>query len=72
MRKQWLNPANGRYYQIELYQDLLCDWILHRQWCGKSNRGNAKKSLVQSYQEGLHQVSRIERVRTRHGYRLVG
>lgn len=38
---------------------------------GKRHRGNAKISLVPSYQDGLCQVGRIERIRTRHGYRPV-
>lgn len=72
MRKQWLNPSNGRHYELHLYQDLLGDWVLLRIWCGKRHRGNAKQSLVPSYQAGLHQVSRIVAVRTRHGYRPTG
>lgn len=72
MRKQWQNTANGRQYTCLLFQDLLGDWVLIRSWHGHKHRGNEKMCVVPSYEDGVLQVGRIERLRTRRGYQLVG
>lgn len=27
MRQEWFNPSNGRRYLVELFEDLLGDWV---------------------------------------------
>lgn len=71
MKRKWIHPGNGRHYQVDLYMDLLGDWVLIRAWCGIKHRGNEKMSVVMSYQDGLSQIQRIERLRTRRGYQPV-
>jgi predicted DNA-binding WGR domain protein len=71
LKWKWHNQSNNRHYQVELFFDLLGDWILIRRWKGIARRGNEKMAVVTSYQDGLNQVSRIDRLRTRRGYRRI-
>jgi predicted DNA-binding WGR domain protein len=72
MKKQWQNTANGRQYTCVLYDDILGDWVLIRSWSGHNRRGNEKMAVVASYEDGLDKIGRIEKMRTRRGYQLVG
>ena len=71
MRQEWFNPANGRRYLIELFEDLLGDWILVRRWSGLRRPGNQKMALMSSYADALQQLKGIENTRMKRGYQRV-
>jgi hypothetical protein len=68
MRQEWFNPSNGRRYLIELFEDLLGDWILIRRWMGMRRPGNQKMALMPSYEKALDHIKRIEGKRQKRGY----
>ena len=71
MRQDWFNPNNGRRYQVEVFQDLLADWILVRRWSGSCRSGNQKMVVLPSYHDALNQVKSIDGKRRLRGYRPV-
>jgi hypothetical protein len=71
MRKEWFNPYNGRRYQVEVFEDLLGDWILLRRWSDFCRAGNQKVVVLASYHDALNQVKSIEGKRRLRGYRPV-
>jgi predicted DNA-binding WGR domain protein len=71
MRQEWFNPGNGRRYLIELYEDLLGDWILLRSWSGLHRPGNSKMALMTSHADALQQLKSIEDIRQKRGYQRV-
>ena len=71
MRQEWYNPQNERRYLVELFEDLLGDWILVRRWWGVKRRGNQKMALVSSYADGLQHLANIDGKRKARGYHRV-
>ena len=71
MRQEWFNPRNGRHYLIELFEDLLGDWILVRRWTGLRRPGNQKIALMTNHVDALRQLKSIENTRRRRGYQRV-
>ena len=68
MRIEWYNPQNERYYLVDLYEDLLGDWIVLRLWRGSARKGNHKIVPAKSYVDGLDQIKDVSARRLRHGY----
>ena len=69
MRLRWIHPEKQRYYQVELLQDLLGDWILVKCWGGiGSHLGRLRIVHVASEQAGLKQIAVIAKRRRQHGY----
>ena len=56
MRQEWFNPGNGRRYQVELFEDLLGDWVLVRCWAGAKRPGSQKMALMANQAAALHQL----------------
>jgi predicted DNA-binding WGR domain protein len=71
MRQEWFNPGNGRRYLVEVYQDLLGDWVLIRRWAGSGRSGNQKMAVLSNYQEAMKQVNGIAGKRRIRGYQPV-
>jgi predicted DNA-binding WGR domain protein len=71
MRQEWFNPGNGRRYLVEVYQDLLGDWVLIRRWAGSGRSGNQKMAVLGNYQEAMKQVNGIAGKRRIRGYQPV-
>jgi hypothetical protein len=68
MRKEWFNPSNGRRYQVEVFQDLLGDWILVRHLSGSCRSGNQMMAVLPSCHDALNQVKSIDYKRRPRGY----
>jgi hypothetical protein len=68
LRQDWFNPNNGRRYQVEVFQDLLGDWILVRRWSGSCRSGNQKMVVLPSCDDALNQVRSIAGKRRLRGY----
>jgi hypothetical protein len=71
MRQEWINPNNGRHYLVEVYQDLLGDWVLIRRWAGSCRSGNQKMVVLGNFQEAMAQVKGIDGKRRIRGYQAV-
>lgn len=71
MRQDWFNPSNARRYQVEVFQDLLGDWILMRRWSGSQRPGSQKMAVLPSYGDALHQVKRLDGQRRLRGYHRI-
>lgn len=71
MRQDWFNPSNGRHYRVELFEDLLGDWVLVRRWAGAKRPGNQKMALMANHAQALQHLKSIEALRKKRGYLLV-
>jgi hypothetical protein len=71
LRQEWFNPNNGRRYQVEVFQDLLGDWILVRRWSGSCRSGNQKMVVLPSCEVALQQVKSIGGKRRLRGYHRI-
>ena len=71
MRQKWFNPENGRSYLVNVFQDLLGDWVMIRRWSGACRTGNQKMAVMPSYAEALHQLKCIEGKRLQRGYHRI-
>lgn len=71
MRQEWFNPSNGRRYLVELFEDLLGDWVLVRRWAGTKRPGNQKMALMVNHADALHHLKSIEVLRRKRGYQRV-
>lgn len=70
MIKRW--QSSTRYYQVELIQDLLGDFVLVLRWGGlNSNRGGEKTVLVESWEDGLERIEAIGKRRNQRSYWLI-
>lgn len=68
----WVNPANHRYYAVDLQQDLLADWILIRTNGKLGTRlGQVKQRVCKNYLEGLNLIEGIKKKRRKRGYLLL-
>lgn len=66
---RWINAEKGRYYQVDLVQDLFGDWTLILVWGGlESRRGRMRVVYVSSYAEGLERIASIAKRRQQRGY----
>ena len=67
MLRYW--QTSTKYYAIQLYQDLLGDWNIHKTWGSRfTKHGNNKSSIVGSRADAIKLISKIERIRKSHGY----
>lgn len=68
-RCHWENPANGRYYQVYITQDLLGDWLVVTLRGNKHWRKSVQRIyLCASYEAALKRLCKIKQVRQWHGY----
>ena len=66
---RWINPAKGRYYQVDLVQDLFGDWTVIQSWGAVgSKRGRVRIVYVPSYAAGLERLAAIGKRRQQRGY----
>ncbi|NEX21110.1 WGR domain-containing protein [Thiorhodococcus mannitoliphagus] len=69
--QRWINPDKGRYYLVDLVQDLLGDWTLILSWGALGSRGGQMRVMVvASKSAGLEQLETIAKRRRRCGYQL--
>lgn len=69
IRIRWVNPNKFRYYEAHLVLDLFAEWNLIRVWGGLGSRlGGMRSGAVASYADGIREIQRIGRRRSRHGY----
>jgi hypothetical protein len=68
MRQEWFNPMNGRRYQVDVFEDMLGDWVLIRRWSGACRSGNQKMTIAKDYAQALQQLKGIESKRRQRGY----
>jgi len=75
MFMQWRSirwEKSTRYYEAYLHQDLWGDWVLTRVWGRRGSKlGQIRNFPCASYEEGLAQLSEVEKRRKQHGYRIV-
>ena len=68
--RRWVYPEKARYYQADLVVDLLGDWCVVTAWGGLgSHRGQVRRVMVASREEGVKRLAEIERRRRQRGYR---
>ena len=61
--------STKRGYTLELSEDLFGFFILHRRWYSlSSKRGGRKQQVFTEYQDAMHEIEQIVRVRSRRGY----
>ena len=71
--RRWIHAEKGRYYQVELVQDLFGDWNLVQCWGGVgSKRGAMRVVWVHSHAAGLERIEMIGTRRGKRGYAPVG
>lgn len=69
--QRWINPEKGRYYLVDLVEDLLGDWTLVLCWGALgSGRGQMRVMVVPSRSAGLEQMETIAKRRRQRGYQL--
>jgi hypothetical protein len=71
MHEEWFNPINGRSYLVNVFQDLLGDWVMVRRWSGSCRSGNQKMAVLSSYADALHQLKSIDGKRRQRGYHRI-
>lgn len=70
MRFEFQTERRG--YLLLLERDLIGDYVLYRRWYGLHNRrGGWKRQVFVEESDALREMRRVERIRKRHGYRLV-
>ncbi|MGV0950965.1 MAG: WGR domain-containing protein [Azonexus sp.] len=70
--RRWVHPEKARYYQADLVVDLLGDWCVVTAWGGLgSHRGQVRRAMVASQEEGVKRLQEIERRRQQRGYQYV-
>lgn len=68
MRIEFRSDTRG--YTLALERDLFGAFVLIRRWYGLGNRrGGVKREVFLQEDAALRELKRIERLRTRHGYR---
>lgn len=66
-RLRW--RKGGRYYEIELQQDLWGDWVLTRAWGGPNDKtGRVLNTCPDDFQQGQRILRQTIRRRRRDGY----
>ncbi len=67
--RRWVHPEKARYYQADLIVDLLGDWCVVTAWGGLgSHRGQVRRAMVPSYEDGVRRLREIEKRRRQRGY----
>lgn len=68
MRIEYRSETRG--YIVIMDRDLLGDILLYRRWYGLRNRrGGTKRQVFRDEEVAMREVTRIERLRLRRGYR---
>lgn len=66
----WINAEKRRYYRASLYQDLLGDWILLRDWGALDSKlGGMKTELLSGLRDGEKKLEGIAKRRRQHHYK---
>ena len=66
---RWTNPHKQRFYRVDLFRDLLGDWILAQSWGSTHSRlGGQRMMRVPSFEGGLDRLQLIDRRRLQRGY----
>lgn len=67
----WIHPQKRRYYRAALYQDLLGDWVLLRDWGALDSKlGGMKTELLSGLEDGEEKLTMIARRRKQHHYQV--
>ncbi|MGB0848627.1 MAG: hypothetical protein ACPGSM_17985 [Thiolinea sp.] len=67
----WIHSEKRRYYRASLYQDLLGDWVLLRDWGALDSRlGGIKTELLTGLKEGEEKLLKIAKRRKQHHYHI--
>jgi hypothetical protein len=70
--KLWVHPEKRRYYRASVYQDLLGEWVMVRDWGSLDTKmGGTKVELLEGLRQGERQLEAIGKRRANHRYRLV-
>ena len=68
----WIHHEKRRYYRASVYQDLLGDWVLMRDWGALDSKlGGMKTELLVGLQEGREKLAAIAKRRKQHCYEVV-
>ena len=68
----WIHPKKRRYYRASVYQDLLGDWVLLRDWGALDSKlGGIKTELLTGLKEGEEKLALIAKRRQQHHYQTV-
>lgn len=71
--RRWINREMGRYYQVELVEDLFGDWTLVQYWGTLGARQGGRRVVwVPSRAAGVKRIEAIGKQRDKRGYQLVG
>ena len=71
MYQLWQRKADGRFYEIKLFQDLLGDWLICLAWGSQNVRPRGQTFLYDSCQSALARLPELEKRRKAHHYTLV-
>lgn len=67
----WIHSKKHRYYRASVYQDLLGDWVLFRDWGALDSRlGGVKTELLTGLKEGEDKLAMIAKRRKQHHYKM--
>lgn len=68
----WIHQQKRRYYRASVYQDLLGDWVLMRDWGALDSKlGGMKTELLAGEAEGVEKMAAIAKRRKQHHYRII-
>lgn len=67
----WIHPQKRRYYRASVYQDLLGDWVLLRDWGALDSKlGGMKTELLSGLKDGEEKLAMIAKRRKQHRYQV--
>jgi hypothetical protein len=71
MYQLWQRKTDGRFYEINLFQDLLGDWLICLAWGSKNVKPRGQMLLFDSLQSALNKLPELEKRRKTHHYKLI-
>ena len=67
----WIHSKKRRYYRASVYQDLLGDWVLLRDWGALDSKlGGIKTELLTGLKDGEEKLAMIAKRRKQHHYKV--
>ena len=70
IQRNWHRPTDGRYYRVQLQQDLFQSWILIKRWGKRHSRSDRSIEYpCESYEDGVCKIENIAKRRLQRGYR---
>ena len=71
MYQLWKRKTDGRFYEINLIQDLFGDWLICLAWGSQNVKPKGQTLLFDSLQSALDKLPELEKRRKSHKYKLM-